>query len=702
MRPEILNPLFAPATVLRGVGPKIERLLARLLRGGEAHEPARVVDLIFHLPHGIIDRRHQPGIAHAPVGAIVTLKVVVDRHQPAPRGNKRIPWRVFVHDETGEMTIVFFHAVAERIERALPIGETRHVSGKVDWFNDRPNMVHPDLIVTEEEFASLPLIEPVYPTTGGLGQRIVQRSIAAAMERWPDLPEWAPPSTLSQQRLPAIAEALTTLHHPQAAADLDPGSPARRRLAHDEYLAGQLALALMRERVKRSGGVARIGSGEKAAAIRAAFGHPLTAGQQLAVAEILADLAKSQRMLRLLQGDVGSGKTIVALLAMAAAIEAGGQTALMAPTEVLARQHFEAIAPLCEAAGIRCAILTGREKAASRTRVIEGVESGGIDLLVGTHALIQGPVKFRDLALAVVDEQHRFGVHQRLALGEKGPACDLLVMTATPIPRTLVLSAFGDMDISKLTEKPTGRRPIATTGMPLSRLDELVERVGQALSQRQKIYWICPLVEESDELPATSAEERFEFLARRFGDRVGLVHGRLPAAERDEAMAAFRDGHTGLLVATTVVEVGVDVPDATIMIIEHAERFGLAQLHQLRGRVGRSDRPSSCILLYRAPLGEIARKRLSVIRQTEDGFVIAEEDLRLRGQGEVLGTRQSGVPGFRLAQPEFHADLLELARDEARLHPATDPELSGDHGPALRILLYLFGQDQAVRLLRAG
>jgi ATP-dependent DNA helicase RecG len=702
MRPDILNPLFAPVATLRGVGPKLEKAFTRLLRGPDAREPARVIDLVFHLPHAIVDRRRQPAIADAPEGVIVTLKVHVDRHQPAPRGNKRIPWRVHAHDETGEMVIVFFHAVAERIQRSLPVGETRYVSGRIELFNGIVNMVHPDLIVTPEEFPNLPLIEPVYPGGAGLSQRVIQKSVRAALERWPALPEWTQAGTLGKLGVPPIGEALAVLHQPRSAADLDPKTPARRRLAHDEYLARQLALALVRERVRRSPGVARIAAGRLAGAIRSAFGHPLTASQERAVAEINADLARPQRMLRLLQGDVGSGKTLVALLAMATVVEAGAQAALMAPTEVLARQHFATISPLCQAAGIRCALLTGSEKAAARRAALEGVLSGEIGILVGTHALLQGPVEFRELGLAVVDEQHRFGVHQRLALGEKGPACDLLVMTATPIPRTLVLSAFGDMDMSALKEKPAGRRPITTTAMPLERLGELVERVGQALAEGQKLYWICPLVEESEELPAISAEERFAFLDARFPGQVGLVHGRMAAAARDAAMESFRAGETRLLVATTVVEVGVDVPDATVMIVEHAERFGLSQLHQLRGRVGRGDRPSSCILLYKAPLGEIARQRLNILRHTEDGFRIAEEDLRLRGEGELLGTRQSGVPGSRLAQPEFHADLLEIARDEARLQVVTDPELAGPFGTPLRVLLYLFSQDQAVRHLRAG
>ncbi|MFZ1814317.1 MAG: ATP-dependent DNA helicase RecG [Rhizobiaceae bacterium] len=702
MRPDILNPLFAPVSSLEGVGPKIERVLTRLLSGNEQGVSARIGQLLFHLPHQIIDRRNQPGIALSPEGAIVTLKVWVDRHQPPPRGNRRVPYRVHVHDETGEMALVWFSQHMDWLEKSLPVGETRYVSGRVEWFNGRPSMVHPDHIVSEEGFHDLPLVEPVYPLTAGLSQKIIGKSVRTALSRLPDLPEWSDPALVARHAWPDFKSALGAVHAPRDALDLDPRSLARCRLAHDELLAGQLALALLRERMRRSRGKARNGDGRMASRIRTAFRHALTATQEQAVEDILGDLARPERMLRLLQGDVGSGKTIVALLAMAAVVEDGGQCSIMAPTEILARQHLATITPLCEAAGMRAAILTGREKGASRQAILDRLAAGEIDILIGTHALFQGPVAFRDLGLAVIDEQHRFGVHQRLALGEKGEDTDVLVMTATPIPRTLVLTYFGDMDVSQLTGKPAGRLPIRTTATPLDRLDDLIERTGKALQEGQKLYWICPLVEENEELPITAAEERYKMLCERFGNAVGLVHGRMSPLEKEAAMQAFRDGETRLLVATTVIEVGVDVPDATIMVIEHAERFGLAQMHQLRGRVGRGDRPSSCILLYKAPLGEVARKRLEVMRESEDGFHIAEEDLKLRGEGEVLGTRQSGMPGFSLASAEAHRDILEIARDEARLVIATNPDLSGERGEALRILLYLFGQDQAIRLVRAG
>ncbi len=597
MRPDILNPLFAPVSSLEGVGPKLEKALTRLLRGNEHGEPARIANLLFHLPTGVIDRRNQPGIALAPNGAIVTLKVRVDRHQPAPRGNRRVPSRIYVHDETGEMALVFFNASFDWVAKNLPVGETRYVSGKVEWFNGRPGMVHPDHVVDEAGFETLPLVEPVYPLTGGLSLKLVQKAVRTALARLPELPEWTDPALLAREGWPSFREALEQVHRPRDTLDIDPLSPARKRLAHDEFTAGQMALALMRERMRRSHGKARRPTGVLSGKVEAAFGWSLTDSQRQALDEILADIGKPERMLRLLQGDVGSGKTIVALLAMAAVVEDGGQGALMAPTEILARQHFATLKPLCDAAGMRLAILTGREKGREREAIQQGLAEGSIDILVGTHALFQGPVAFRDLALAVIDEQHRFGVHQRLALGEKGSATDVLVMTATPIPRTLVLSYFGDMDVSKLTGKPAGRQPIRTTAMPLSRIEELIAHVGLALERGEKLYWLCPLVEESEEIDATSAEDRFRDLADRFGDKVGLVHGRMGAAEKDEAMDAFRTGRTRLLVATTVIEVGVDVPDATIMVLEHAERFGLAQMHQLRGRVGRGDpasRAASC------------------------------------------------------------------------------------------------------------
>jgi ATP-dependent DNA helicase RecG len=701
MRPALLNPLFRPITGLAGIGPKTGAALSRLLDAPEGEE-ARVVDLLFHLPVALVDRRNQPGIALAPEGAIVTLKVRIDRHQKPPRGNRRVPYRVFAHDDTGEVALTFFHAPEGWVEKLLPVGETRYVSGRMEWFNGRPSMVHPDHVVAEADFASLPLIEPVYPMTAGVTKKLMLRAVDDALASVPALPDWLNGPLRKKHQWPDFADALRSAHHPATAADFSPESRPLTRLAYDELLASQLALALMRAHQRKSVGRARKGDGSVSEKVIAALPFSLTGSQRMAVAEINADLGKPERMLRLLQGDVGSGKTVVALLAATTVIEAGAQAAIMAPTELLARQHARTITPLAAAAGIRAAVLTGRERGKEREAVLAGLADGSIDLLIGTHALFQAGVDFEDLALVVVDEQHRFGVHQRLALSAKGGATDVLVMTATPIPRTLELTYYGDMDVSRLTEKPAGRRPITTSAVPSTRMDEVVERIRARTAEDAKAYWICPLVEESDVLDVTAAEERFKALKKALGPIVGLVHGKMAAGERDAAMADFAAGRTRVLVATTVVEVGVDVPDATIIVIEHAERFGLAQLHQLRGRVGRSDLPSTCLLLYKGPLGQVAEERLRIMRETEDGFVIAEADLKLRGGGEILGTRQSGMPGFRLAHPEHQTALMETARDDARLIVETDPDLKSTRGEALRVLLYLFGRDAAIRLIRAG
>ncbi len=702
MRPSVLDPFFASVRSLSGIGPKVSALLGKLLGTDVPGAEPKVGQLLFLPPHSVIDRRNRPGIAFAQEGAIVTLEVQVDQHQPAPSGRGNVPHRVIAHDDTGEIILTFFHAQLPWLEKMLPEGETVIVSGKVEWFNGRASMVHPDYIASLEDAANLPMVEPVYPSTAGLSSKTLGRAMKEALTRVPVLPEWIDGPLIVRERFTAFKDALNTMHLPEDPSDIALESITRRRLAYDEFLAGQLALALVRSKTRRLSGRPLEGNGRIAAEIMRHLPYRLTKGQDQAVREITADLKSPERMLRLLQGDVGSGKTVVGLLAMAHAAESGGQSALMAPTEVLARQHFATIAPLAEKVGLKAALLTGRDKGKERTATLEGLKNGDINIIIGTHALFQEKVEYHDLVFVIIDEQHRFGVHQRLMLTAKGTAPDMLVMTATPIPRTLVLTAFGDMDVSKLTEKPAGRQPITTAILPMERMNELVERIRKAIHEGQKIYWICPLVEESELVELTSAEERFESLKPVFGDKIGLIHGRMSGTEKDEAMRAFKQGETRLLVATTVIEVGVDVPDATIIVIEHAERFGLSQLHQLRGRVGRGDKPSTCLLLYKGPLGEIGQARLKVMRETEDGFRIAEEDLKLRGEGELLGTRQSGTPGFRLASIEAHGDLLEIARKDARYILANDPDLESERGQALRVLLYLFGRDEAIRLLRAG
>ncbi|NEJ23140.1 ATP-dependent DNA helicase RecG [Rhizobium leguminosarum] len=701
MRPAILDPLFSPISGLPGVGPKIADLLVKLL-GRETLEDCRVIDLLFHAPFSLIDRRNQPGIARAPQGAIVTITARVDRHQVPPRGKSNIPYRVFLHDETGELTLVFFRGQAAWLEKQLPVDAEVTVSGKIDWFNGRASMVHPDYIVSADEAESLPLVEPIYPLTAGLSPKTLRKIIDAGLPRFPELPEWIDLALTEKQGLPSIRDSFHMLHEPRDPSDIDPRAPARRRLAYDEFLAGQLSLSLVRQRLRKVAGQPVTATGAISGKILKTLPFSLTSSQNEAIAEVLKDMAGNERMLRLLQGDVGSGKTLVALMAMAAVIESGGQAVLMAPTEILARQHHATISKFAASAGLGIEVLTGRTKGREREEILERIASGAAQIIIGTHALFQDSVGYANLMLAVVDEQHRFGVHQRLRLTAKGLSPHMLVMTATPIPRTLVLAAFGDMDVSKLTEKPAGRKPIQTITVPMERTGEIVGRLQSAIAEGKKAYWICPLVEESEELDLMSSEERHATLVAALGPDVGLIHGRMSGPEKDAAMMAFKNGETRLLVATTVVEVGVDVPDATIMVIEHAERFGLAQLHQLRGRVGRGDEASTCILLYKGPLGETGHARLSIMRETEDGFRIAEEDLKLRGEGELLGTRQSGTPGFRIASLEAHADLLEIARKDAAYLIERDPDLTTERGTAIRTLLYLFRRDEAIRFLRAG
>jgi ATP-dependent DNA helicase RecG len=702
MRPALLNPLFASVTSLAGVGPRQDKLLRYLL--GRDETP-RLVDLLLHLPASVIDRRARPKIRDAVPGTVATLEVTVDRHRPTPARNHRAPHLVYASDDTGDVVLTYFRAQPGYVEKLLPVGSRRYVSGTVQMYDGMLQITHPDRVVDEEGFAKLTGIDPVYPLTEGLALGSLRRAVAQALQKLPELPEWISPEVLRRCQFPDIAEALNRVHVPIELTDILPDGPFWSRLAFDELLAGQLALALVRAQLRRPAGDRHAGDGHLRNRIIDALPYALTASQRQAAAAISDDLRQPIRMLRLLQGDVGSGKTVVALLAAAAVTEVGKQAALMAPTEILARQHIKTIAPLAERAGMRVAILTGREKGRERRDILSRLEGGEIDLLVGTHALIQDDVIFNALALAVVDEQHRFGVRERLALTAKGEAVDVLVLSATPIPRTLVLTYFGDMDVSELREKPAGRQPIDTRTLPASRLNEVIEAVGRALDKGKLVYWICPLVEESEAEGIehlTNATERFESLQKRFGDRVGLVHGQMRGPDKDRAMAQFAAGEIGVLVATTVVEVGVDVPAASIMVIENAERFGLAQLHQLRGRIGRGSDASTCLLLYKEPLNEMSTARLKVIRETTDGFRIAEEDFKLRGEGDVLGVRQSGLPGYRIARSEVHAQLITQARDEALRVMKDNPKLKGERGEALRCLLYLYERDEAIPLIGAG
>ena len=693
-RPPLLFPLFAELETLEGVGPKTAKLLAGL--GVE-----RPRDLLFTLPHSGVDRRPRASIRDYLPPAVATVEVTVGAHFPPLR--KGGPYRVMVRDAATEFQLVFFRAQGDWLQKQLPTGQRRIVSGKLEIFDNVAQIVHPDHILRPEEAETLPAWEPVYPLTAGLTQRTVARAAAAALERAPDLAEWIDPALKAREGWPDWAQALHAAHAPASGADMAATAPARARLAYDELFAHQLTLALARATLRRGKGRASRGTGTLQRKVLESLPYSPTGAQTRTLAEIAADMASDRRMNRLLQGDVGAGKTLVAFLALLVAVEAGGQGAMMAPTEILARQHLESLRPMAEAAAIRIELLTGRDKGTERAAKLAALAGGQIDVLVGTHAIFQKDVNYHDLRLAVVDEQHRFGVAQRMELGAKGQAADVLVMTATPIPRSLALAQYGDMDVSLLDEKPAGRQPVRTALVSTGRLDEVVEHLHRAVAECRQAYWVCPLVEESEVLDLTAATERFLMLRAALGEGVvGLVHGQMPPAEKDAAMAAFAGGLTKVLVATTVIEVGVNVPNASIMVIERAEIFGLAQLHQLRGRVGRGAAESTCLLLYQPPLGGTAERRLQLLRETEDGFRIAEEDLAIRGAGDMIGTAQSGLPRFRIADLERQAALLAVAQSDARALLAMDPALTGPRGQAARVLLWLMEQDRAIRLISVG
>jgi ATP-dependent DNA helicase RecG len=692
-RPFVLDPLFQSTKAVPGVGPRMTKLLEKV--AGPC-----VSDLFWHLPSGVIDRRYAPDLRHAQADKVATVKVRVEAHFPPKRDG--LPYKVKCTDGHGWIDLMFFNVKGDYLEVQLPVGETRIVSGRLEFYNGYLQMPHPDYIVTEEQKGQIPAIEPVYPLTAGLTQKVSLKIMRAALGRIPVLDEWLDPAHQQREHWPRWHEAIQQAHNPQDEADLSPKHPARMRLAYDELLANQLTMALTRQNHKRQKGRALAGDEALFARALAALSFELTGSQKTAVEEIRADMREGMRMHRLLQGDVGSGKTAVAFMAMAHAAGSGCQSVIMAPTEILARQHEKNIRTFAEKCGLRTVTLTGRDKGKIRKEILEQIADGTANIVIGTHALFQEDVIFKDLALVIIDEQHRFGVHQRLLLSEKGATADVLVMTATPIPRTLTLTVYGDMDVSRLTEKPAGRQPIDTRLVSDERLGEVVEALQRKIEQKDRIYWVCPLVEESEKLDLAAAEERFLHLQQRYGQRVGLLHGRMKPAEKDKVMEAFAHGELDILVSTTVIEVGVDVPEATVMVIEHAERFGLSQLHQLRGRIGRGSGKSTCILLWNPKVGEIAKKRLATIRDSEDGFFISEQDLKLRGAGEVLGTRQSGLPEFRLAHPEFHSDLIATAYDDARLILDRDPGLLNPRGIALRTLLYLFERDTAIKYLRSG
>ena len=692
MRPEILFPLYAPITSLKGVGPRVAPLLEKL--AGPI-----VRDVAFLTPHSLV-RRTPATVSTAIDGEVMTFEVTIASVEK-PRGPSQ-PWRMRTFDQTGFLSLVFFGGFGASLEQRHPANARRIVSGRVEQFREEWQMVHPDYLLAPEKAAEIPDIETVYPATQGLAPRTVRKFALEALERAPELPEWQDPAWLARERFPTWREALSRLHGPQSEAELSPLSPHYRRLAYDELLAQQLAMA-QRKAERRNEPAAKVAASETAAKIRADLPFAFTGAQDRALAEVRTDLAAGERMSRLIQGDVGSGKTVVALCAMADVAASGAQSALMAPTEILARQHYETISGPLTAHGIGVILLTGRDKGAPRAEKLRALASGAAKIAVGTHALFQDDVAFHQLQLAVVDEQHRFGVSERQRLQTKGAAVHMLAMSATPIPRTLELTLYGDLDVSRIDEKPPGRTPVATRAAPMTRIAEVEARLREAVKGGAQAFWICPLVSESELIDLKAAETRAAELKQTIGPSVGLIHGKLTPAAKDAVMAEFADGRLSVLVATTVVEVGVNVPNATIMVIEQAERFGLAQLHQLRGRVGRGRRESSCVLLYDPPLSETAQKRLDILRRTDDGFAIAETDLELRGGGDALGLKQSGFPDYVFADVlGSHRDLIATAGDDARLIVNRDPELKSERGKALQVLQELFDWKAGLGLRDAG
>ncbi len=693
-RPDYLWPLFAGLETLDGVGPKTAKHYKAL--GVETPK-----DLILTLPVGGVDRTRSESIRDVPLPGMATVSVVIGRHRPpASRGR---PYRIEVEDAKTSFQLVFFHGKSDYLSRILPTGARRVVSGKVELFDGVAQMPHPDHILSPDEAGDIPAFEPIYPLAAGLTQKGLRRAMTAALAEVPNLGEWIDLPLLDQRGWPVWHDAIAMAHAPKGPHDLAASALARERLAFDELFAHQLTLALARASNRKGKGRVTQGNGRLRQKVLESLPFKPTGAQMRAIDEIAADMATSARMNRLLQGDVGAGKTLVALMALLVAVEAGGQGVMMAPTTILAGQHYANLKPLAEAAGVVIEMLSGQDKGAERRAKLAALKRGDIQILVGTHAVFVEDVSFADLRLAIVDEQHRFGVRQRIKLGQKGQGADVLVMTATPIPRTLSLAQYGDMDVSVLDEKPPGRTPVATALVSTARMDEVIDHLRKAVAEGRQAYWVCPLVEESESFDATAAEERAKLLRAALGEGVvGLVHGQLPPDQKNAAMADFAAGTTRVLVATTVIEVGVDVPNASIMVIEQAEIFGLAQLHQLRGRVGRGAAASTCLLMYRPPLGETAKRRLMVLRDTEDGFVIAEEDLAIRGAGDVIGTAQSGLPQFRIADLETQTGLMALAQSAARTLLVRDPKLIGPQGQSARILLILLEQEKAIRLISAG
>jgi ATP-dependent DNA helicase RecG len=668
-----------PLSTLAGVGPRVaEKLAARGL--------LTLQDLWLQLPRQYEDRTSIRPIRGLQAGVAVQVEGVVEAIE---RGFRYRPMlRVAISDGSmATMVLRFFHFRAAQVAQFAP-GVRVRCYGTPRAGQHGLEIVHPSYRVLEDDEEALgEQLDPVYPAIEGIGPATLRRLIGQALDRLPDEAalELLPQATTRGLRLPSLREALLTVHRPPRDADvaalLAGTHPAQQRLVLEELLAHHLSLRRQRIALQRHGAMALAGPGALAQRLRDVLPFPLTGAQQRVFGQVREDLAQPVPMLRLVQGDVGSGKTVVAALAAMLAVERGKQVALMAPTELLAEQHLANLRGWLEPLGVRVAWLAGKVSGKARTATLDDVASGAAQVVVGTHALMQEGVVFNGLALAIVDEQHRFGVHQRLALRDKGAADGLvphqLVMTATPIPRTLAMTAYADLDVSAIDELPPGRTPVQTVALSAERRPELVERIRTACAEGRQAYWVCTLIDDSDEVVAQAAQSTFEALSAALPElRIGLVHGRMKAPMKQATMRAFKEGALDLLVATTVIEVGVDVANASLMIVENAERLGLAQLHQLRGRVGRGSAASTCVLLYQPPLSALARQRLETMRQTHDGFVIAEKDLELRGPGELLGTRQTGLAGLRVADLARDAALLPQVRELADRLLAEAPEVA--------------------------
>lgn len=693
--PDFLAPLFAPLTSLPGIGPRHASLLEKIAGG------RRVLDLLFTLPERIVDRRILRTVAaghNLAPGEILTTRVCVLSIRKAARPGQ--PSIIRTEDDTGRLDLVFFQ---QKNMPAPTVGAELLVSGKTSRFQGELTMPQPDHVTTWEKRDSFPRLEPVWPLTAGLFPYTVRKAMRAALTLLPDFPEWQDHALVQKRRWPAFTQALHILQAPESIPAHVEWAPVRERalsrLAADELLADQLCFGLARLKARSRIGRSMPGTGALQAELNRRFGHKPTAAQSSAIIEIRQDMAATAPMMRLLQGDVGAGKTFVAMNAMLQAVESGAQAALMAPTEILARQHFETVSRLCPT---QCVYLSGTIKGGARRETLAAIADGTARIIVGTHALFQEGVTFADLGLAVIDEQHRFGVKQRMNLSAKGQATDILVMTATPIPRTLQLMEWGEMSVSRLDSKPAGRQPIRTTLHNMEAMPDILAAISRAVADGVQVFWVCPLIENSEIQSAAAAEERWAMLGERFPNTVGLAHGKQDIAIRQAALEAFRQGETRILVATTVIEVGVDIPNASVMVIEQAERFGLAQLHQLRGRVGRGSKKSFCLLLHDGMATPTAVRRLTLLRDTNDGFMIADEDYRIRGGGDLAGDRQSGLPGFRLAQGARISLLLAAMQQDSERELMRNPSLEGPRGAGLRIMLTLFDRSEPDRLLISG